>query len=496
MSQGLAVRTGAPRPAATPGSPARQPLPARAWADLERRVTGRLHLPGVAGFREQSELFNTRYRHRPQAVLAAADVADVVTGLRWARSAGVPVVAHAGGHSFAGYSVNDGLVVDLARLSTVAVDAGSGLVTVGGGARIGQVYGALRPYEMAFSLGTNPLVGVTGLALGGGAEYISRAFGLTCDALVETTLVTAAGEVLVCNEHENADLFWACRGGGGGNFGINTSMTFQARPVPDVATFSLEWDWEHAHDVLPALQSFTLDGPDELGCRIGVATTGGDVAAARRNASVTAAGQLLGGTAEQVRDMLAPVLAVARPRHQAVDDRTFWAAKGAMVHATAGDQFAFRCNYAKEPVSQDAFEAMTAAVERWPGSTSADGGGASMFAWGGRINTVDPAATAFVHRDTHWLVSMDTAWSDDDDPGAVAANVDWLAGLHADLRPHLSSSSYQNFMDPDLTDWRSAYYGSNYDRLVAVKRQVDPDDVFRFPQGIGSPERTEPEETS
>ncbi|MFD6987004.1 FAD-binding oxidoreductase, partial [Streptomyces sp. NPDC059956] len=379
------------------------------FSQLAREVTGRVFLPGTPGHRVGSHLFNTRYRDRsPAAVVTAADASDVQRALLWARGNDVPVVARSGGHSFAGYSVNDGLVIDLSRLTLARADGSTGLVTAGGGAKISHVYDALQPYEMVFSTGTSPTVGVAGLALGGGAAFAARRYGLTADALVETTVVLADGSLAVCNEHENPDLFWAMRGGGGGNFGINVSLTFQAQPVPDVTTFSLTWAWSDAAAVFEVMQRVVQQAPDDFAARLGVWTYGTDPADIRRNAEVTVQGQFFGPASECLA-ILDPVLTAATPLTRDVTERTFWEANKYMIHATAGDQFALRSNYIREPLSGDGVETMLRWVERWPGSHNPDGGGVGLFSWGGAINRTAPDATAFVHRDTLFLVSMDTS---------------------------------------------------------------------------------------
>lgn len=456
------------------------------WQRLAHDVKGRVFLPGDAGYRVHSGLFNERYHaKRPAGVVSVANPADVMRSITWARDNKVPVVARSTGHSFAGYSVNDGLVVDLGRLSVVRAEESTGLVFVGGGARVGQMYDAVRPYEMAFPAGNNPLVGLGGLTLGGGAEFASRKFGLTCDALIETTIVTADARLLTCNARENADLFWACRGGGGGNFGINVSFTFQAQPVPDVCTFGLTWKWSDAGAVLAAMQDIVWRAPDEFAARLGVSTDGADSARAKSNASVTSVGQYL-GSARELRDLLDPVFTVARPIAQEIVERTFWEAKTNMVHATSGGRFAMRTKYAKEPLSEEGISTMLSWIERWPGSGNADGGGAGLFSWGGEINRTPPAETAFVHRDTLFLVSLDTSWTATEPSDSVDANLRWIDGLDSAMRPYLSESAYQNFIDPNLRNWRQAYYGANYPRLVEIKRKYDPDNLFHFAQSIAS----------
>lgn len=459
--------------------------PDTGWRGLTSSVRGRLFRPGEAGYRAHTRLFNRRYdgRRSPLAVLVAADPADVQRGVLWAREHDVPVVARSAGHSFAGYSVNDGLVIDLNRLSLATADEASGLVTIGGGARVGHMYDAVRPYEMTFSAGTNPIVGIAGLALGGGCEFASRQFGLTTDAMVATTVVTADGHVVTCNADDHPDLFWACRGGGGGNFGINVSFTFQASPVPDVATFDLTWRRADAARVLETMQHIVAQAPDAFSARVGVSTAGRSAAAARDNVLVTAVGQLF-GPATELRTILDPLLTIAQPVREEIVDRTFWEAKGTLVHATEADDFAMRTSYLGGPMSGEGIETILSWVDQWPGSSSGDGGGIGLFSWGGAINRVPADATAFLHRDTLFLLSMDTAWTRDDPAELVSANLRWLNGMYEAMRPYVSSSSYQNFVDPALADWPQAYYGANYPRLVEVKRRYDPDDVFHFDQSI------------
>jgi FAD/FMN-containing dehydrogenase len=456
------------------------------WAGLADLVEGRVFLPGSPGFRVNSQLFNKRYQDkRPAAVVSAAGVEDVRRAIRWARDRGVPVVARSGGHSFGGYSVNDGLVIDLSRLTLARTDESTGLLTIGGGARVSHVYDATQPYELTIPTGTSPLAGVTGLTLGGGAAYASRKFGLTLDSLRQTTVVTADGSVLVCDEVENSDLFWACRGGGGGNFGVNVELVFQTHPVPDVTTFEMTWRWADAVAVLAGAQRVLASAPDEFSIRLGVSTHGADPAAVPDNAVVTTVGQFLGPSTD-LAPILDPLFSVATPVTREVVDRTYWEANKYLVHATTGDAFALRNRYVKEPVCEEGLAEILDWVRRWPGSTNGDGGGIGLFAWGGQINRVEPDATAFVHRDTLFLASMDTSWTEADPPDVVEANFRWLDGFYEAMGAHMSDEAYQNFPDPALTGWASAYYGANYSRLVEVKRKYDPDGVFRYDQSIGS----------
>lgn len=450
------------------------------WRLLAKTVTGRVLRPGDTGFHESSAPFNQRFAATtPRGVVTVAGVDDVRRAIEWARDTGVRVVARGGGHSYGGYSVNSGLVIDLGGLRTVAADGDTGLVTAAGGARMADVYAAIQPHEMAFALGNGASVGIGGLTLGGGTAATSRTLGLTADALVRTTLVTADGRVLTCDAGENADLFWACRGGGGGNFGVNVSFTFQARAVPDVSTCLMLWDRADAAVVLSVFQDVLRDAPDGFSARLGVSTASGS------GVTVSAVGLHL-GPARELRDILEPVVTAAHPVRMDIADRTFWAAKDYLLHDTSAEAFAVRTNFTPAPLPAEAVAEVLARMDHWPGSSNPDGGGIALFGLGGAVNRVAPTDTAYPHRDALFLVSMDTSWGRRDGPATIAANLRWLADLRDALTPYVSAGAYQNFVDPDLPDWRTAYYGPNYPRLVAIKRRADPDGVLTFPQAIGS----------
>ncbi|WP_333766954.1 FAD-binding oxidoreductase [Streptomyces sp. IBSBF 2435] len=448
------------------------------WRRLEKSVTGRVLRPGDAEFHSSSVPFNKRFTKAvPAGVVSVADVADVRRAVEWARDTGVPIVPRGGGHSYAGYSVNSGLVVDLRALGTVTADGSSGRVTAEGGASMAAVYAAVEPEQIAFALGNGASVGIAGLTLGGGSAATSRKYGLTADALVATTLVTADGELLTCDAERNPDVFWACRGGGGGNFGINVSFTYQAFPVSDASTCLLLWDGADAPKVFAVLQEVMRQAPEECSIRLGLSTTGSGV-------TVSAVGLHL-GPASELRDLLDPVLSVAEPLRQDIADRTFWEAKDYLLHETSEGAFAARTNFAVDPLPPEAVAEVLARLGRWPGGSNPDGGGFALFGWGGAVNKVASADTAFAQREANYLVSMDTSWADQDGPEAVPRHLRWLAELRESVAPYMAEGAYVNFIDPELADWRTAYYGANYPRLVEVKRRVDPEGLFRFPQAIG-----------
>jgi FAD/FMN-containing dehydrogenase len=434
--------------------------------------------PGDRDFAHLRLPWNRRYRQPPPLGIArCATERDVSRALLWARDHDLPLVARSSGHSYAGYSTTPGLLIDVGGMRDVTVDDATGSVTAGPGVRNTMVYAALQPHDVAISAGRCPTVAIAGLTLGGGFGFSSRLMGLTCDALEETRVVTADGEVRACSAMQNPDLFWALRGGGGGNFAINTSFRFRTSPVSDVGLYDLTWDARHAPAVMAALQAMVQSAPDRLSCRMGMGSDG------RSAPTVSALGQLF-GSVEELRTLPAPVLAVAKPAKQLVAQRTFWQAKEHFFHNTPVDRFAVKSAFVTEPFSETALDVIARGVARYPGSHNPEGGGVALYAWGGAISQVPADATAFVHRDAVWLMAYDASWTRRDTRRTIRRNLDWLARFDDDLQPFLSAQAYQNFMDRSQRDWRAAYYGDAYPRLRAIKRAVDPDDVFTFPQAV------------
>lgn len=457
------------------------------WASLEKRLQGRLVRPGDPSYAQISRPLNGRYAAiRPQGVALCASADDVRESVVWARESGLPVAVRSGGHNYAGYCTGPGLVVNVGGMRAVDVSADAGHVTAQPGARNTTIYDGLEPHGVAISAGRCPTVAVGGLVLGGGIGFSSRRLGLTCDHLTEARIVTAAGDHLRCSAAENQDLFWALRGGGSGNFGVCTSYTFATRPVDDVTIYDVAWDWDDAPSVLSAFQRVIRGAPDEFSARIGVGRPGVKRTAGKGAPVVSALGQFFGPKADLL-DLLAPAMAAGRVKSRLIERRTFWKAKDYFYATTPHTAYAVKSAYLDEPLSDRGVAKLLAAVDGWPGSSNDDGAGAAIFASGGAINEVPPTATAFVHRRQFAVLATEATWTEQDSERTVKANVDWLDSLAAQLRPHVSGSAYQNFIDRGQPDWPQAYYGENFDRLVAVERRYDPKGLFDHEQGIPSP---------
>jgi FAD/FMN-containing dehydrogenase len=475
--------SGTPRPTPTstqPPATTPRPVPPD-WAALRTRLPGGLQLPGDPGYdaarRVYNPLFDTR---RPAAVARCTRPEDVQACVDLAANARIPLAARSGGHSYAGYSNADGaLVVDLNPMSTVRVSP-DGTAVVGAGTRLADLYAGMAAAGRCLPAGSCPSVGVAGLTLGGGIGVLNRKFGLTCDRLVSARIVTADGELRTVSAEQEPELFWALRGGGGGNFGVVTEFTFATVPAPELTVFSLSYAAGAAAEVLGAWQDWVTGTPDELWstCVLSSGTPPG----------VRISGCFVGGETACRRqlDRLAP-----NPTSRTVstmsylDTMRYFAGCSqrdlAQCHPEAEGGELGRVSFvassrilarAADPV------AMVALVDGLSGVS------VLLDSLGGAVSAKAPADTAFPHRRA--LASAQIYARTDAGRRAAARDVTHVRDGLGELA---GSHGYVNYIDPGMPDWADAYYGANLPRLRRVAATYDPDGVFAFPQSITAPDR-------
>lgn len=458
--------------------------------DLRKRLQGTLLLPGDTGYGPASAESNGRWLGiRPEAVAVCAADGDVATCVKWARENGVPVAVRGRGHSYGGFSTTTGLVISLERFNQVALDTAAGTALVGGAATVKDIFTALENKPFVIPVGTCPDVGVGGLVLGGGMGYNTHWAGLTCDRLQSSRIVTASGDVLQIDETNNPDLYWACRGGAGGNFGINTSFTFELVPVPaTVGYYRFEWmGADAAGAVLAAFDTIQQTAPAVLNAVVETqakpVASGGDK---RQAVYVMSRGQYVGPVAE-LADLLAPLLAAAPPTTQTVQEIPFWAAENNFAGTVeTPHSWGDISRYSKDPVPADAFAKIADLLANCP-HRSADANGAFWtLGWvgGPEVAKVKPTDTAYVHRDVTSLLRPTIVWPNDA-PASVGKDlIAWAAECISVIAPFTPNQSYQNFPNLTITDWQQAYYAENFPRLVDVKTAYDKDNLFHYAQSI------------
>ncbi len=460
-------------------------LSASAWDDLASRLSGHLLRPGDAMYPAASIINAARYQEtRPAGIAVCASAEDAAACVVWARENGVPVAVRSGGHSYAGFSTSDGLVISVKGLRSVSVDPATGTVTVAGGANNADVGAALSPYGVYFPGGRCPTVGASGLTLGGGWGFSCRHLGMTCDNLVSTQMVTAGGDIVTASATENPDLFWAVRGAGGGNFGVHTSFTYETVAVNDVTVFSLSWSGGDTASLVDALSRMQVSGPRALGLRLAVRSQSRMPMSQPAPFDIDTIG-LFWGSKSELEEHLAAVEGVQAPDARIVAEMRFPAAREFLAATTPTGTYGIKTGFVTGALPSAGIVTMLEAIAAMPGFPSrAQESTAGLYCWGGKVNDLAVDANAFVHRGPDLLFKCEALWEPEDDPELIAANLAWLEAFHAAMQPFLSGGAYQNFTDRAQVDWQHAYYGVNFDRLVDVKRTWDPANLFHFAQSI------------
>ena len=471
------------------GSPA-PTLSSAAIDDLRRTLRGSVLAPGDAGYDTAALPANTRYRSiRPAAIAQCADEADVVASVKWARENEVAPVGRGGGHNYAGLSATPGLQIDLSALNTVEMLDGP-MCRVGGAALNRNVFEVVNNGPWLLPGGTCLGVGVGGLVLGGGIGYNTHWAGLTADRLRATRMVTASGEVIDVDDSTNADLFWACRGATGGQFGIHTEFTFELVPVPETVTY-FRYEWTGADAALAVLTSFDTmmsTAPDALNAvAMAEATPIGDGQTARDAISVMSRGQFV-GTQADLESILAPLLAAAPdPTSATIQVLPYWeAATNFLTEEGEAHSWGDISRYADRTLPEQVWVQQVDALVDCPSRTDTANGGLWVLGWvgGGVVDRLARTDTAYVHRGMNTLIRPTPVWPTDAPESVANDLMDWTEEMISFLDGHTPRESYQNFPNRRITDWAEQYYAENFDRLVEVKAAYDPDDVFTNEQGI------------
>jgi FAD/FMN-containing dehydrogenase len=477
-----------PAPPVSPGSTAPSGgAPTSAdWQRLARTVSGTLARPGSAAYDTVRLVQNPRYDGaRPLAVLSVGGTADVATAFAFAQDHGVRVAIRSGGHSYPGWSAGDGaLVVDLRPLDAIRVRGTT--ASVGAGASLVQVYAALGAAGRGVAGGSCPTVGVAGLTQGGGVGVLTRAHGLTCDAVTAMTVVLADGRVVTAGATEEPDLFWALRGGGGGHLGVVTSFTFTTFAAPTITRAYVAWPFSAAADVVAGFLHTVPQADRRLWATLKLLGGQSHPSGPALLMSATWTGPASGMSAA-LRPFLSQVAAPttdSRSTASYLDTMLTYAGCATIpvdrCHTGPGgalqrEAFAATSHIVTAP--EDDSGTLIAHVEAAQGSGLKEAG-LSIDALGGAVDDVGAADTAFGHRGALATVQYTATY----DTGPATAATSYVRGFRSAMTGTWGTGAYVNYADASLPDYRQAYFGANAARLADVRTAYDPHGFFTQPQ--------------
>ncbi|WP_086738845.1 FAD-binding oxidoreductase [Streptomyces glaucescens] len=448
-----------------------------ALAALREDLAGDVFAPGDAGYDEARTVFNAMIDRRPAVIAQCADEDDVVRAVRFGRELDLNIAVRGGGHSVAGMALNDnGLVVDLRRMHGVTVHPGAEAVRVEGGATMSHLDRATQPYGLATTGGRASTTGVGGFVLGGGSGWLDRWCGLAVDNLLGVELVTADGERTHASADENPDLFWALHGGGG-NFGVATALTLKLHELPEFAIALLLYRPEAGREVVRTFRDVIESGPVEAGGGVLYLTAPPEdfVPPHLVGSLVCVALLTYAGSEEDLRKVAEPLLAL--PHEAEIVGGMPYADVQCMIDDPPGMRNYWSAEYLTG-APDDFVDVFCALAQNMPVPTGTQH---VLFPLGGAVAD-GPAEYPVPYRDSPWVVHPFGIWAD---PADDQRCIPWVHDVRGHVRPWATGAVYLNFIGDEGADRVRAGLGpENTDRLAALKRRWDPDNVFRFNHNI------------
>ena len=449
------------------------------YSSLRRDFKGDLLRPGQSGYEDARVIWNGMVARKPGIIARCVDVRDVQSAVRAASETGILSAVRCGGHSLAGFSTCDGgLVIDLTAMRQVTVDPEARRARIAGGCLLGSVDCATQKAGLVFPSGVVSHTGASGLILGGGTGWLTRRFGLSCDNVEGFTLVTADSSVVRCNSTDNPDLFWALRGGGG-NFGVVTEFEVKLHPLTSVVLAEGLSPEADIRGLLESWRDFMAGAPIELKWNIDLrfAPHTKKVPVELRGRRVASSSLIWTGDPEAGRPYLQRALSFCRPDSVSSKIVSFMnlqtMADSDFPH---GRRYYTKSGYFTQ-LDDGAIDRLLEAVATIPSSETQ----IELAYLGGEAARIGAEETAFGDRSSPFILNLLANWSE---PSADAGHIAWIRGIFSKLRPAMKPGVYINFMSGDEQDRVPEAYHERWDRIVAVKSQYDPNNLFRLNQNI------------
>lgn len=450
----------------------------QAFKDLKQKLNGELILPKDDNYEEARKIYNAMIDKRPGLIVKCKNAQDVITALKFAGKEGIEVSIRSGGHNGPGLAlVDDGLVIDLSLMKGIRVDSGNNTVRVEPGCTWGEVDAATHEFGLATVSGILSTTGVGGLTLGGGHGYLSRKHGLTIDNLISADVVLHDGNLVHADKNENADLFWALRGGGG-NFGVVTSFEYRLHPVKNVIAGPLFWPIDQLETTMKWYRDWLPGMPDDVYAFYLVA----EVAAGDPFPKEIHGEKVCGlvwcytGPKDQFEGIIQQARDVAKPLFEFTGEMPYPALQSMFDGLyPPGDQWYWKGDFVKELSDEAIEEHLKFAEVPSPQSTM------HLYPVDGAVHKTGKDETAWNKRDARWSMVIVGV---DPDPENAQKIKTWARDYWEAVHPHTLGGSYINFMMEEGQDRVEASYGDNYGRLQKVKAKYDPENFFHINQNI------------
>jgi len=449
------------------------------FAALRGKFTGHLLRPEDSGYGDARKIWNAKVERQPGLIARCADVADVQLAVKSAAAAGVLTAVRCGGHSLAGFSsCDDGLVIDLSRMRSASMDAAARRARFAGGSLLGTVDTVTQQAGLVFPAGVVSHTGAGGLVLGGGTGWLTRRFGLSCDNVEGFTLVTADGSIVHASGRENADLFWALRGGGG-NFGVVTEFEVRLHPLNSVLLATSYCIGDDIFRILRDWREFMPGAPDSLKWNISLRLAPSTPAIPAEIRGKPAASLSLAwfGEPEEGNRCIERAFSIGKHFARTKETMSFLALQTmADADFPHGRRYYTKSGYFTA-LDDRTVQIMVDALPSIPSPNTQ----IELAYLDGAAGRVAASETAFGDRSAPFIMNLLADWVD---PKGDAANVAWVRDLFAALRPAMKPGVYVNFMSGDEQDRVPEAYHERWERMVKVKSHYDPTNFFRLNQNV------------
>ncbi|MDU7949918.1 MAG: FAD-binding oxidoreductase [Clostridium sp.] len=442
-------------------------------------LTGKIITKESFEYEESRLAWNRAIEKYPLVIIYCNNEKDVINAILWAKNNSIEIRVRSGAHSYEGYSTgNDVAIIDISKMNEIYIDENNGFARIGGGVRNREIYETLGSRNYAFPGGGCPTVGVAGLVLGGGWGYSSRFLGLACDSLIEVEMINYEGKKLILNEQSNSDLFWACKGSGGCNFGIITSMTIKLKEKIKMGTL-IHINYPNICNkdnikVIEVLQELYKNLDRRMNLKTAIYNS------AERGRGVKLTGLFYGNSIE-AREILNPLENITSSIETKIEDMSILECNRWIQDSHPDyEKYKSTGRFVYRDYNYDEIKQLIEIID-----DPAEGSvytAISFYGAGGAISDVDKLDTAYYYRDAKFIMGIQSVWEENK---YADINREWVKSNFKSIEI-LTEGSFVNFPLDELDNYEKEYYGQNIKRLKEIKKQYDPYNVFNYPQVIKS----------